>query len=161
MTSVAQSNLAPRLNSSISRLLELWALHPGGVILTVAAERSSVSGHGAVTGEALPQLQTHTLVVAGVLCAGGAGACKAFTPDYFLILHLHFPSNMGKINMISCKISILKKKKVPKVPSYFDLFWNPAWAESETCAMCCREIITVRKIHLGLQLFNPIKIYSI
>lgn len=40
--------------------------------LTVAAERAAVGGHGAVTGEALPQLQAHSLVMAGVLCAGGA-----------------------------------------------------------------------------------------
>lgn len=44
--------------------------------LTVIAEWSPVCGHGAVTGEALPQLQTHSLVVAGVLCAGGAGTCR-------------------------------------------------------------------------------------
>lgn len=44
--------------------------------LTVTAERPPVGGHGAVTGEALPQLQTHSLVVAGVLCAGGAGTCR-------------------------------------------------------------------------------------
>lgn len=43
--------------------------------LTVTAERPPVGCHGAVTGKALPQLQTHSLVVAGVLCAGGAGAC--------------------------------------------------------------------------------------
>lgn len=43
--------------------------------LTVAAERAAVGGHGAVTGEALPQLQTHSLVMAGVLRAGRAGTC--------------------------------------------------------------------------------------
>lgn len=45
--------------------------------LTVAAERAAVGGHGAVTGEALPQLQTHSLVMAGVLRAGRAGTCMA------------------------------------------------------------------------------------
>lgn len=45
-------------------------------LLTVAAERPPIGGHGAVTGEALPQLQTHSLVVAGVLCAGGAGTYR-------------------------------------------------------------------------------------
>lgn len=49
--------------------------------LTVTAERPPVGGHGAVTGEALPQLQAHSLVVAGVLCAGGAGTCRVFTAD--------------------------------------------------------------------------------
>lgn len=49
--------------------------------LTVTAERPPVGGHGAVAGEALPQLQAHSLVVAGVLCAGGAGTCGVFTAD--------------------------------------------------------------------------------
>lgn len=43
--------------------------------LTVIAEGPPVGGHGAVTGEALPQLQTHSLMVARVLRAGGAGTC--------------------------------------------------------------------------------------
>lgn len=56
--------------------------------LTVTAERPRVGGHGAVAGEALPQLQTHSLVVAGVLCAGGAGTCRVETaalPGAFLL----------------------------------------------------------------------------
>ena len=50
-------------------------------LLTVTAEGSPVGGHGAVAGEALPQLQTHTLVVAGVLRAGCAGTCRMFPAD--------------------------------------------------------------------------------
>lgn len=49
--------------------------------LTVTAEWPSIGGHGAVTGEALPQLQTHSLVVAGFLCAGGAGTWRVLTVD--------------------------------------------------------------------------------
>lgn len=44
------------------------------IVLTVTAECSSVGGHGAVTGEAFPLLETHPLVMAGVLCTGCAQA---------------------------------------------------------------------------------------
>lgn len=43
--------------------------------LTVIAEGPPVGGHGAVAGEALPQLQTHSLMVARVLRTRGAGTC--------------------------------------------------------------------------------------
>lgn len=53
-------------------------------LLTVAAERPPIGGHGAVTGEALPLLQTHALMVARVLGACGAGTCRVFTAHSFL-----------------------------------------------------------------------------
>lgn len=66
--------------------------------LTVAAERPPVGGHGAVTRESLPQLQTHSLVVAGVLCTGGAGTCRVQTADLAGALSLYFyaPSLQSK-----------------------------------------------------------------
>lgn len=41
--------------------------------LTIITQRSSVSGHAAVAGEALPLLETNTLVTTGILLTGRAG----------------------------------------------------------------------------------------
>ena len=47
---------------------------PSRGVLTVAAEGASIGRHGAVAAEALPLLETHALVVAGLLRTGGAGS---------------------------------------------------------------------------------------
>lgn len=44
------------------------------VPLTIVAERTSMGRHGAVAGEALPLLETHPLMVAGLLRTGGTGS---------------------------------------------------------------------------------------
>lgn len=43
-------------------------------VLTVAAVCTPIGRHGTVAGEALPLLETHPLIGAGVLRAGCAGA---------------------------------------------------------------------------------------
>lgn len=68
----------PVITSGISQLKQLPCIllfKINTLALTVTAEWPPVGCHGAVAGKALPQLQTHSLMVAGVLCAGGARAC--------------------------------------------------------------------------------------
>lgn len=45
-------------------------------VLTVIAERPAEGSHTTVTAEAIPLLQTHTLIGTRILLAGCAGTCK-------------------------------------------------------------------------------------
>lgn len=57
--------------------------------LTIAAVRASIGRHGAVTGKALPLLETHALIVAGVLHAGRTGACRGTNTHTFTHTFTH------------------------------------------------------------------------
>lgn len=58
-----------------------------GCVLTVATEGASIGRHGAVAGEALPQLETHPLIVAGVLRTGGARSWGDWMENKVIVQH--------------------------------------------------------------------------
>lgn len=69
--------------------------------LTVAAEGPPVGSHGAVTRKPLPQLQTHSLMVAGILRASGARTYRADSSGAVTPFYLCFDTTHMEISIVN------------------------------------------------------------